>query len=34
MLRFVTKEMVGKCKEVGTNENGLGIESILKNFKV
>jgi len=30
----VAKEVVGKCKEVTTNGNGLGIELILKNFKV
>jgi hypothetical protein len=29
----MAKEMVGKCKEVATNGNGLGIELILKNSK-
>ncbi len=29
-VSFVAKKVVGKCKEVATNGNGLGIELILK----
>jgi hypothetical protein len=29
----VAEEVVGKCKEVATNGNGLGIELISKNSK-
>jgi len=32
-LRFMAKEAIKKGKEVATNENGLGIEFVLKKSK-